>query len=512
MMKFFKNIVCASLLFFFASCGGDTAYWNALPEQSAAVAVVDLPRLAKRAGLNEGGTAELARIKDMIKSGLEGSSHLVDRVFADFRESGLDFREKIYLFSSEENAILGLLAKVSSSGKLEDVLRSLNKEQLCLPVRETDGCNWTVLGKWLLAYSDNALLILSDNRWSDPSKLVRQASMWLRQEKGQGFAAKSDFEQLQLAESDLSLWTSLQLLPRNVLTPFTMGLSAELELKKIKAITTINYNPGKTILEIQPLVTDHIVAEIIDKKTKSMASINGSHLDLFPSKTTFWSTANLKGAAFYQFMSDIPALRNFFEHSDLPITLDYRKIFEAIDGDVSFTITDSKRGRFILWADVAHTEFLKVFTDLEPMIAQSNGLLQFKKQGKDAYCFAIHNGTLLNLRPGPKVFWFGVKNNRFYLTNDEELINQRVLGLSLRNKKWGSSVPGMRFFTVSDWNSLLAFEYLMQKDFLKEVPAFIPALVDEVTIESKDGQHIRCVVQQKDKKKNLVQLLFQLSH
>ena len=510
-MKVIKNLACASLLFLLASCGSKTAYWNALPEESAAVATLDMSRLATRAGLDgKQGEVGVARLKDMIKSGLEGSGQLVDRVFADAAESGIDFKEKVYVFSSDENAVLGLLAKVTSSDKLYDVIKMLTKEQLCQPVRETDGCNWTVLGKWLLAYSDNALLVLSDNKWSDPSKLVRQASMWLRQEDGQGFASKGDFQTLQTTEADISVWASLQVLPRKVITPLTMGLSAELDLKKTKALTTINFEQGKTVIDVDPLVTDHIVKELMDKKTQSMSPIKGHHLDLFPTKTTFWMGAHLKGHEFYQFMRDIPAIRKFFDHSDLPVTLDYGRIFDAIDGDVSFTIADNTRGYYILWADVKQTDFLKFFTDLKPVIAKTNGLIMFEERGENDYCLATRDGTVMNLRPGVKIFWLGVKDGRFYLTNNDELINQRILGLSLRNKEWGKRVIGSNFFAVSDWNSLRVFEYFMQKDILKELPKAVPDIMDYVTIESPDGQHVRCVIKQNDKKHNLIQTLFQL--
>lgn len=508
-MKIIKKIACASLLLFLASCGSKTSYWNALPEQSAAVASVDLSRLATCAGLQgEEGKAGVDRLKEMIKSGLEGSGQLVDRVFADATESGIDFNDKIYVFSSEENAVFGLLAKVTSSTKLEDVIHSLAKEQLCQPISETDGCNWTVLGKWLLAYSDNALLVLSDNRWSDPAKLVRQASMWLRQEEGQGFAAKEDFRQLQSLQSEVSLWTSLQIFPRNIITPLTMGLSAELDLKKVKAITTVNFESGKIVLDIDPLITDRVMKNLMDKKAQAMEPIKGSHLDLFPAKTKFWTSARLKGHDFYQFMRNIPAVCKFFDYTNLPITLDYSRIFEAIDGDVSFSITDSRRGEFILYADVKQADILNVFTELCPMFSQTNGMLQLEDTGKDAYCFSVRNGSVMNLRPGPKNFWLGVKDNRFYFTNNEELVNQHVLGLSLRNKEWGKRVVGMNFFAVTDWSSLIALEWLMQKNWLDSVPKVLPTYIDHMTIESTDGQHVRWIIHQKEKSKNLIQLLF----
>ena len=510
-MKIVSKCACAALLFLLASCGTKNAYWNALPEESAAVASIDLPKLATRAGLDgKSGEAGLNRLKEMLKSGLEGSGQLVDRLFADAGASGIDFKDKVYVFSSEENAIFGLLAKVTSSSKLEDVIQTLTKEQICQPVRETEGCNWTVLGKWLFAYSDDALLILSDNKWSDPSKLVRQASMWLRQEEGQGFSAKADFQQLQSVQSDVSVWTSLQLLPRKVLSPLTMGLSAELDLKKIKAITSLNFEDGQVVLDIDPIVTDQIVHKLADKKTQSLGQVKGTYLDAFPAKTTSWMTAHVKGQQFYQFLREIPAVKKFFDYSDLPVTLDYGRIFDAIDGDVSFAITDTKRREFIFQADVTQTDFLKVFTDLRPMIAKTNGMLLFEERGKDAYCFATHDGSVMNLRPGVKIFWLGVKNGRFYFTNSEKLVDQRVLGLSLRNKEWGKRVPGQTFFAVSDWNGMQTFEYFMQQNWLKNLPKLVPDVMDYMTIESADGQHIRCIIKQKESKQNLIKLLFHL--
>ena len=510
-MKVIKNFACASLFLLLASCGGKTTYWNALPEESAAVASFNLSRLATRAKLDgRQGEEMIAHLKEMIKSGLEGSGQLIDRVFADASESGIDLKEKVYIFSTDENAVLGLLAKVISSDKLHDIADMLAKEQLCQPIRETDGCSWTVLGKWLLAYSDDALLVLSDNKWSDPSKLVRQASMWLRQEDGQGFASQGDFQKFQSTESDISVWTSLQVLPRKVITPLTMGLSAELDLKKTKAITSVNFEVGKTIIDVDPLITDHVVKQLMDRKSLVMLPIKGNHLDLFPAKTSFWMGANLKGQEFYHLIREIPAIRKSLDHSDLPITLDYGRVFEAIDGDVSFTITDISHGYYILWADVKQTDFLKYFADLKLIIAKTNGKIMLEDRGDNNFCLATRDGTLMNLRPGLKIFWFGVKDGRFYLTNNDELIDQRVLGLSLRNKSWGKRAVGSNFFAVSDWNSLRVFEYYLQQDVLKELPKAVPGIMNYVTIESVDGQHIRCIIEQNEKNLNLIQLLFQL--
>ena len=507
-MKIFKKYACLAFICLLSSCGVEKDYWNALPEQSAAVVAIDLPKLAGRAGLNANDDDKgVRRLKEMVKSGLSGSGQLVDKIFADASASGIDLNQKLYLFSDEGNAILGLLAKVSSSSNLADLMKVLSKEQLCAPVRETEGCKWTVLGKWLVSYSDHALLILADNKWSDPSKLARQASMWLRQEDGQGFAAKSDFQELQSAQADLSAWTSLQLLPRKVLTPFTMGLSAEIDLKKVKAVTTVNFEDGKIVADIRPLITDKIMKGLAERKHNAMGTINGKYLDEFPLSTSLWATANLKGKQFYEFLREVPAIRKFFDHSDLPVTLDYGRIFNAIEGDVFFAVTTPEHAQFILWADVKQTDLLNVFTELRPMIEKSNGMLHFEERGKDAYCLATRDGSVMNLRQGPKIFWLGVKNGRFYLTNDEELIDRRVLGLSLGHKEWGRRVPGQMFCMHTDWKGLISFEYLVQQNMLQSIPKMIPQLTNTMTVESADGRQIRLEVGLNDKKQNLLHML-----
>ena len=509
-----KNIVRKSLhlalVLLLAGCAGGNDYQCALPEKPAAVVSFDLPKLAVRAGLDaSSGDKVLNRFKAMAKSGLEGSGDMVDRIFADVAESGLDLNDKVYFFTNEEMATVGLLAKVLDSSKLESVMEVLHKQQLCQAVRETDGCRWTVLGKWLLAYSDQALLVLGDNKWSDPSKLVRQASMWLRQKEDQGFASKPDFKKIQENQSEIVAYTSLQLFSRQALAPLTMGLSAEVDLNKIKALTAVNFEKGKVTLDVDPLVTDDIIKGLIEKKSQTMRPVKGTYLDVFPSKTAFWTTANLKGGEFYQFLREVPAIRKFFDYSDLPITLDFGRIFEAIDGDVSVAITDPERGHFILYADVTQTEFLKVFTELRPMIAKTNGMLILEDRGENAYCFATHDGSLLNMHPGPKIFWLGVKNGRFYFTNREDLIDSRVLGLSLRDCKWGERVTGQHFFAVSNWKGLRTFEFLIHQNVLSSVPKLIPPTLDYITIESADSKHLHIEWIQSDKKQNFIQVLLQ---
>lgn len=181
-----RHLYISALAFLLAACGSKQDYRNAIPAKSAAVVSIDIKSMSEKSGLSGDNANEklLSRLENMVKSGLTGSEALVEKVFNDAGESGLGVKDKIYLFAGEQAKMGGLLVKVTDSGKLDNVLDVLKKQQVCAAVKESDGCKWTVLGNWLLAYNDNALVFVADNKGSNPQSLVRQASMWLRQKEG----------------------------------------------------------------------------------------------------------------------------------------------------------------------------------------------------------------------------------------------------------------------------------------------------------------------------------------
>lgn len=71
--------------------------------------------------------------------------------------------------------------------------------------------------------------------------MLHMASMLLRQTEKDGFTATSDFQQMKNQKGDIVLLSSLDLLPGEYVTPLTMGVSATLDLKNIKALSTISF-------------------------------------------------------------------------------------------------------------------------------------------------------------------------------------------------------------------------------------------------------------------------------
>lgn len=497
-----KYLSVPVLALIMAACGSAPNYRNSIPAKSAALVAIDVNSMAEKSGLSGDNIDKglLARFKNMVNSGLAGSEALVDRIFDDADESGLGLKEKIYLFMGEQAKMGGLLVKVTDRDKLEELLEALKKQQICTQPKEADGCEWTVIGNWLLAYNDGAMVLVSDNKGSDPKSLVRQASMWLRQKDGEGFSASDDFKQMEQKEGDIVLWSSLEVLPHEAVYPLTMGVSAELRLKDVKAISTVDFMTGKTVMDVEMLVDDNVMKGILDKKQQVTADVKGNYLDVFPQNTPFWATANIKGGEFYDFICENPSVRRYFEKSMIP--LDFRSVFNAINGDVALSMLGQDGKEFIAFADVTTDEFLKSFETLKSMAALSGGQVVLRNYGDNGYEFKTVDGSLVGLTPGYLALWIGVKDGRLYVTNKESLVDRRVLGLSLRNRNWGKRVEGQRFFMVSDLTSLdRLFELKKLKGTMASVLAFFGGL-DYLTAESADGENVHIEIVMKDRGRN----------
>lgn len=253
-------------------------------------------------------------------------------------------------------------------------------------------------------------------------------------------------------------------------------------------------------MDVEMMVADKVMKGVLEKKQQVTDKIKGSYLDMFPSNTQFWATANIKGGEFYNFICENPSVRRYFEKSMIP--LDFRSIFSAISGDVALSMSGKDGKDFIAFADVTNDDFLKSFETLKSMAALSGGQVLLRNHGDNGYEFKTVDGSLVGLTPGYLELWIGVNNGKLYVTNKESLIDRRVLGLSLRNRTWGKRVEGQRFFMVSDLTSLdRLLELKKLKGSMASVLAFFGGL-DYLTVESADGSNVHIEIVMKDKNKN----------
>ena len=348
-----------------------------------------------------------------------------------------------------------------------------------------------------MAWTDDAFLMLAGDG-GDPKDLQHQASMWLRQKEGEGYSGTPEFKKLEDADEDVAMVTSLNAMPKSYLGPVTMGLPADLNLNDLKIFSTLDFQAGRAVMEVETLLEGKF-KDLLKKQAEVSGELDGTYLKVFPANTVCWMAANVNGEKAYELLRENPTVRQELDNSMIP--LDFEAIFKAVKGDVAVAIPEmSLRPGFILYADVKNGDFMRTFEDLKPMLAMTNGQMRLVDRGENAYQFVVANGAMLGKARGPVSFWLGVKDDRFYLTNQEDLIGREVKGLSLKDCDWAKDVKDKHFYLNVNFQALAAV--------LPQIPYV--GMLDYLSIESDEPTKARLVLQLKDHKENVLKQLVKI--
>lgn len=494
MKKTWKWVGCLTLgvAFLLTSCGEDNPYTNALPKDAATVVSLDLEGMVKKCDLDRQAQQAMGQL---MKSTLKGSADaLVDKIVKDPEESGLRLTDRVFFFMMPQAEMGGLLVRMADKDKLEELVEVLHGQQQCEAPADGDGCRWTVAGGGLLAWTDDAFLLLAGN--GNPRDWQHQASMWLRQKDGEGYAGTPDFGKLKEADEDMAMVASLNLMPKQYLSMATMGLPADLKLQDLKAFSTLDFQDGKAVLEVETMTENKVYKDLLKKQSEVTGPLDGSYLKAFPANTVGWMSAHVDGEKAYSLLRENPTIRQELDNSMMP--LDFEAIFKAVKGDVALAMPEmSFSPGFILYADVTNSAFMRTFEDLKPLLAMTNGQMRLLDKGKDAYQFVAVDGSMMGAGRGPVSFWLGVKDKRFYLTNRESLIGSEVKGMTLEDCSWAKDVKGKLFYLNVNFQALSAA--------LPQLPYV--GMLDYLTIESEGATKARMVLQMKNKKDNVLKQL-----
>ena len=493
---------CLATLMFLASCGTKTEYTHALPKNASMVTAMEVDAMARKAGLNgKEGEGIAKRLKALLKDGLQhDAAQLAGRLVDDPSESGLSLDDKVYLFTTPHAEALALLAKVEEEGKVQKLLEALVKENIATPLKEESGCQWTKIGKVICAFNDGTFLLLQPSK-GDAMSMKSTLLSLMRQQEGEGFSSLPEFGKVQAKGNDIASVVNGNAVPRSLTTTLRMGLSANIALEDIKYLVTGNFEEGRVVIRSESLVQNQRIAEFFDNMDGVMRSIQGKYLDAYQGNTTFWMGGNVKGKELYDMLRRNPSIRQQLDNPPLPV--DVASIFAAIDGDVAIGINSLYNGDLMLYADVTQSHFLKTFEDLRPLLALTGGQITLDTVGKDEYLMCTYYGN----------FWFGVKNNRLYVTTNRAWAEEafRTFGASMGVKPWAGEVKDNRLYASLRLSGKDVMHVLVNQllggqkasTFAKPVLNGVECL----NISMTDWRHGQAELLLKDKKANLLKLM-----
>ena len=493
--KLLRTSILAALLLL-AACSPQTEYTHAIPKNASVVMGMELDEMATKAGLN-GATGEkvVAKLKTLVKGGLQGdAAQLAERIIEHPAESGLSFDDKVYLFATPHTEAIAVLAKVTDEGKVETLLEAFEKESLATPLREESGCRWTQMGGALCAFNNGTFLLLQPSR-GDAAGMKGTLLSLMRQEQGEGFSALPEFAKVKAEGNDMASVINLSAVPYEWTTPLRMGLSSNLRLEDIKYFVAANFEQGRVVVNSESLIQNPMVLSFFDAMDKVMQPIGGKYLDFYPGNTLLWAGGNIQGKTLYQMLCQNPTIKQVLDNPLLPVDVEY--IFSSIEGDFSIGFDNQN---YLLYADVTNSGFLKTFEDLRPLLALTGGQITLDNVGKDEYLMRTYYGN----------FWFGVKNNRLYVTNNGTWAEEagRTYGASLAVKPWASEVKDNRLLASLNMAEMANMRITLTGNASVDgAIQLVKSQCNYLNASMTDWRHGKAELVLKDKDMNLLQWL-----
>lgn len=496
MIKKLFKLSLVSVLLALAACSPQTEYTHAIPKNASVVMGMELDEMATKAGLN-GATGEkvVAKLKTLVKGGLQGdAAQLAERIIEHPAESGLSFDDKVYLFATPHTEAIAVLAKVTDEGKVETLLEAFEKESLATPLREESGCRWTQMGGALCAFNNGTFLLLQPSR-GDAAGMKGTLLSLMRQEQGEGFSALPEFAKVKAEGNDMASVINLSAVPYEWTTPLRMGLSSNLRLEDIKYFVAANFEQGRVVVNSESLIQNPMVLSFFDAMDKVMQPIGGKYLDFYPGNTLLWAGGNIQGKTLYQMLCQNPTIKQVLDNPLLPVDVEY--IFSSIEGDFSIGFDNQN---YLLYADVTNSGFLKTFEDLRPLLALTGGQITLDNVGKDEYLMRTYYGN----------FWFGVKNNRLYVTNNGTWAEEagRTYGASLAVKPWASEVKDNRLLASLNMAEMANMRITLTGNASVDgAIQLVKSQCNYLNASMTDWRHGKAELVLKDKDMNLLQWL-----
>lgn len=379
---------CMALL---SSCSGSD-YVNAIPAGSTALISIDMQKMAEENHLGD-------------KAGVLKSLLHVD----DVSDCGIDVSSKLYLFETADGN-LGLCAKVSDEGDLEDCLSKLANEGTCSSLTERKGYHFTVLKKsWLVGFSDKSLLVMGPVVADAQAELQRQMAKFLNADEDRGVKGTPIFDRLDTISSPMAMVAQAQALPEKFVAPFTLGAPKDADASQVLISAQMNVKKGMLRIFGETFSFNKEIDDALKEAAKNYRPIKGKYVKSMPADAMAGIFMNVDGNKFLPMMRSNKGIQQLLMGINAAIDMD--NIIRSVNGDMaivmpSFSDNDLK---MTMSAQLANTRWLADVGYWKQSCPQGSSIADW---GKNSYFYT----------DGKTSFYFGVSDDMQFFSGSDELM------------------------------------------------------------------------------------------
>ena len=408
-------IVAAVALFFLLRPSGDN-YLNAIPSDARMVCSIDVAGIVKKSGLGE------KKLTDKLKQELGGmvSGDDIDNVVSYFEhpeKTGIDFRKRIYLFSTPDNSLC-LLAKVGDKDKLSDFLTKMESEGGSTKPTTKNGLMWTkFFGEVPAAFNDDALLVMMPtDGFYNPNESITN---FLGQGKKNSFFSTKKADRLNNAEGDITLFGSLASLPKNILGAYTQLLPKGVRQEEVDVTASLSALKGKLSFKTEISSDNEVLKALLEETNKNTHKIKGLYLKNSPREFVLWASAGFNGEWLLGQLKKEANLKQQLFLAERAI--DIEKMIKSIDGDLMLTIPaiDSDAMFEVPYLLVGQTKNQDFLNDVDYWTTSMREYgLSMTSTGDNQY----------RLNADDMTFYWGTRPKELYFTSSPDLVKTALSG------------------------------------------------------------------------------------
>lgn len=396
MKRLYKNLFLMSLALLvvvLSSCSGSD-YLNAIPKKSTALISVDLQQMASDKNVED-------------KAGMLKSLLHVD----DVDKCGIDISEKLYLFESADGN-LGLCAKVSDEGDVEDWLASLAKKRIASEVKERKGFHFAVLkDSWLVGFSGQALLVMGPVVADAQAQLQQQMVKYLKAEEEDGITVSPMYERLQTLSSPMAMVAQAQALPEKFVAPFTLDAPKDTDPSQVVIAADMEVKDGILQIQGETFSFNETIDKALQKAVQNYRPIKGSYVKSMPDDALAGIFMNVNGEQFLPMMQSNRSLQTLLMGINQAVDMD--NIMRSVDGDMAIVLPTLGGAdlKMMMAAKLAHSKWLG---DVDYWKTSCPAGAKIANWGKNSYFYT----------DGKTSFYFGVTDDKQFFSGSDELTAQ----------------------------------------------------------------------------------------
>ena len=343
----------------FCSCTNKD-YQKAIPADASLVMRVEFGDIAQKAEFQK--SEAMKTLEQSLEAAVKkGDLEKVKAYLDDPTEMGLDFGEPAYFFMVGMETF-GLTMKVDDEGALKDFITLLQQQGLATKPVEKDGlmCG-TVIDEIHYSYDANACLLMASPQGKGKSTTSRMARELMNQKESNSFLDTDGFDRLDDADGDVSLYTNVGNLPKEMIAPLLRLLPNNLDPKDLDVVADLKFENGKATLKGRVYGNSSEAKKIIKTADDELDNIDGVFLDKVSDKMMVWIGANLNGSWVLERLKADASIKEMLFMMERAI--DIEQMLKAVDGDLAIELQQgelrSSEPEYLAYAQLKNTDFLE---------------------------------------------------------------------------------------------------------------------------------------------------------